>query len=583
MKRLSAVCATPAGNMNMALSNARSVTLALMAAGALLSAGCNKPAPAPQANESPGTTPAAQSAPAAFVGTVMKGGDTEALRSYLRTVQPIEAKKFAVTWTPATVSISREAALRTLLAVSRDGGSFTFDSSEPMLAQLRPGSILFVWGVALRKVTAVEAGATQTVVRTTLAALQEAIAEGDIEFDHNASLSNYMVVPRDILPPATPAQSASAGRASQRPLAIRLAAYAGGGSGDGKEPDPPQPPDPGVINANFFKGEVKGFEYTLAFVPGDGGLDFDFQIRKTEEDKGPKADPSEDMRKAEEKRKEAAKEVDKTGGAPKEARERPGLKAGKELMDIISETLDMRIQAKGKLQGVSGSDKIPISARLVIQGGGVSLLQSTFRDLSGTVNIQYIVRRGEMTTQWIEKGLRLDLPLTFNVPIIVGGLPLMLVVGFDLIAQPALTTKKDSFRGAFTFKFGGSAGPTLKKGVASAAAEMAGEGASKVAEASSIGVSAVLVALQAPRIGLGIGLFGVSTIAYVDMVTSTTVTSGGTLGMFPCRTWNSTWTMHTGINAKIVFLEKDFKKEVLRKAWHKTEPPIKACELKEDE
>ena len=51
----------------------------------------------------------------------MRGNSTEALRTYLTTVEEIKPKRFEVQWNPATVAIDKAATLRSLRAVSRDG------------------------------------------------------------------------------------------------------------------------------------------------------------------------------------------------------------------------------------------------------------------------------------------------------------------------------------------------------------------------------------------------------------------------------------------------------------------------------
>ncbi len=540
---------------------------------------------------------------APWAGTMMDGGSTEALRTYLRSVQTVEPRKFDIKWTPGTVPIDRDAALRSLLAVSRDGESYVFDSAEPALARLQPGRVLFVWGVALRKVTAVERGEKSTRVRTVPAALQEAIASGEIEFEHRAALRDYVVVPRAPLPAAPTRTTMSRPRFMLAHYRFVQAPAAAAGN---------EPPEPRAAGNHRFEGELKGFQYSLAFVPGDNGLAFDLQLRKGDDDpaagKNKDAEDkrsekqTEDMHKADEKRRKEVqkglreirpeskddpqKEAYKTARRYEEDRKHPfrgpAKEAGKQLFEMASDMLDLRVRADGVLQGVDGSDKLTVFGRMVFQDGAVALLQSHFKNLSGTVNVQYIVRRGELSEQWIER-LRLDLPLTFNVPIVVGGLPLMLQVAFDLLATPALATKNDAFRGAFAFRFGGSGGTRFVNGKPSAEAQMSGEGEARDAQASSIGVSAVLIALQAPRIGLGVGLFGASTIGYIDMVTATSVTSAGMLGMFPCKKWDSYWTMNAGIDAKVAMFEKDFRTDppLLKKEWHKIDPSIKACEFKE--
>jgi len=85
----------------------------------------------------------------------------------------------------------------------------------------------------------------------------------------------------------------------------------------------------------------------------------------------------------------------------------------------------------------------------------LGLLKTEFRNVNGKLKLQFIARRGEKAEQWIEK-LKVDIPIRFNIPVIVGGLPMVFQVGFDLIVQPALTTKNDTFDASYEIPFSGN-------------------------------------------------------------------------------------------------------------------------------
>src|SRR5512146_2912909 len=59
-----------------------------------------------------------------WAGHVLHGGDPQALRQYLLTVREVQPIRFRVRWNPATVAIDKQAALRSLRRVSRDGATF---------------------------------------------------------------------------------------------------------------------------------------------------------------------------------------------------------------------------------------------------------------------------------------------------------------------------------------------------------------------------------------------------------------------------------------------------------------------------
>ena len=152
-----------------------------------LAGACSR-APAPATSSAPAPAPA-RSAPkvagaAVWSGVPLRGNSTEALRTYLNTVEEIKPKRFEVQWSPAVVAIDKAAALRSLRAVSRDGATFTFAADEPALKKLQPGtSILWVWDLAVRKVDSVETYGAVTHVHTGVVKLTEAMPNARIEFE----------------------------------------------------------------------------------------------------------------------------------------------------------------------------------------------------------------------------------------------------------------------------------------------------------------------------------------------------------------------------------------------------------------
>src|SRR5471030_556288 len=106
-----------------------------MVLGTLLLFGCSKHGPS-DASENTADNASRLPGTASWSGHVLRGDNTEALKNYLRTVQEVKATKFEVQWNPATVAIDREAAIRALHSVSRDGTTFVFVASEPVITKL---------------------------------------------------------------------------------------------------------------------------------------------------------------------------------------------------------------------------------------------------------------------------------------------------------------------------------------------------------------------------------------------------------------------------------------------------------------
>ena len=255
-----------------------------------------------------------------------------------------------------------------------------------------------------------------------------------------------------------------------------------------------------------------------------------------------------------------------------------------------------------QIKAAATNDTLRVASDIVIKDSALALMRTDFNNVSGQLALFFIARRGEKSEQWISKGrLKIELPIRFNIPVIVGGLPLMFQVAFNFIAQPALTTKNDSFTARYEIPFNGNATVTYDKGKVTTGGTM--QSLPQVLEAfgNSIGVSAILVAVQAPRVGLGLGLFSASSVGYIDVVNTFTITSGGQLGMFHCKNHQLVSTVNAGIDTQIALpldgwakllgkpLNSTFeeiskaasvRQQLYKKDWYRTEPDIKACEIK---
>jgi len=139
------------------------------------------------------------------MGAPLRGNDPRALAAYLQGVAEVKPRKFEVQWSPATVALDRAAAIRSLRSISRDGAVFGIASDETAVAQLKPGSILWSWNVAIRKVESLESHGNITLVHTRPVALNEAMPNARIEFETPIDAAAYYRAKR-----ATPPTAAAA-------------------------------------------------------------------------------------------------------------------------------------------------------------------------------------------------------------------------------------------------------------------------------------------------------------------------------------------------------------------------------------
>jgi len=555
-------------------------------------------APPPPAADAPGANKSLK--PSSFV----HGGSRPALMAYLQTVRETPAKKFEVQWNPDVVKIDRQEAIDTLQEVSMDGAEFRFTDS-PNVRKLQPGRILFLWGIALRRVTAATTAGDQWIVTTAPVSLPEVFREADIDFDYPLDARMAFATFR---PPAPPKTAAAA-----RPDGFMRVAFI-----DDARADDAPPAGPTIIDLpNSYSTSANGIDFELSYQPIDGGLHFDIEARKQQSDvkaDPPESNPRSDIDKyADEKRKQDAEDIrndrPKSGNqvqgeadaAAKDAGPNAPNKAPVQgLFGLGSDLWDLRIKASGDFTGISAGDSLAVSNQLEIHGSALGLLKTEFRNVNGKLKLQFIARRGDKSEQWIEK-LKVDIPIRINIPVIVAGLPMVFQVGFDLIVQPALTTKNDTFDASYEIPFSGSGNVLLEGSKFTVGGTLTTEPNPLKTLASSIGVSAILVAVQAPRIGLGIGVFGASSVVYIDLVSSATITSGGQLGLAPCRQYQLVASINAGVDTKIAFdlpgwanflngpLNEKLKEagnaaslreQIFKKEWYRVEPDIPVCRPK---
>jgi hypothetical protein len=511
---------------------------------------------------------------------LMHSNDIEGIRHFLQTVDTVKGAKFDVTWAPGTVTLDRATTIRSLRGISEDGATLQFDASEAKLKDLKPGVVLLAWGTALRRVSAVNQQADTLVVQTVPVPLDSAIVGGSIEWQTDVLPTQEGFVTRTLPSPGHPAPP---GRTGMLPIAdgirARYAAFhpldvEAGGSNE--PPNPPEqgaaPPPPGLPDApevqppeedpeHEFEGELGFYVYKIGFGSAKPGVvNLSLDIFRT--------DASQSSGTREEKSKQA---IEKNNEAPKYKNESS---LGKPYQSLKpSDLLDLRVNAKAHI------------------ASGVSTGTMTFKDgkgtahftnnLSGYANFKLIARVGT-TPQFMEK-FRLTLPISYNVPLIIGGIPFMVTFSAAVIVRPALSSRYATATGEYYVRFGGSEGVTAGHG------NVSGDGTITDTDSgisggdfTGVGISALQVSLQLPKLGLGVGLLNTGVITYVDqVVTGSMVTEGaGGIALVPCKEWSMNIVWSAGSAA--LFLGSmlyDSKQPIwtLNPVFHKSEPPGLNC------
>ncbi len=642
---------------------------------------CHRQSEQPSAGSEP---PAAPGGPkgASWSGEPLRGDSQVALRAYLTSVEEVKPTKFRVEWNPATVAIDKAAALRSLRAVSHDGTAFTLASDEPAVAKLKPGSIIWIWDIAVRKVDSMEAVGDVTHVHTSAVLLTEAIPNAEIEFETPLKLQNYY--PLRTAEPATPQSTARWQRNASGFVLTSLT-----------DLPPEHLPDPDAVSntdednwydegmsANGYTGKKAGWTYSVGYKTRLGGISVELQARKGDiggderagdkslipEYKAIEADRQkihDDVEKVKQELRDEEKGIRDTDAdfekqmgqlqLDQSNRNNPGyngprpppqvneyghpitdqaaqqrlkdqwqnkhdleiqklqateqimgewrrkkdeldarkraLKAARgvamQLWNIIDDNLDARIRGRVDLDGFTAG------AHLAFTNGNIDAAATHFKNLNGKVYAQLIGRLGKPGNEAIKIPV-MHVPVDFNVPIPIGGIPFVVQVGADFLLTMALSGLHASLAVDGQATFNGDSGFTYAKGKASYDTSFTSkEPQITMTQGMSPGVSAVVLAVQLPRVGFGLGVFLVSSVAFVDVVHVITMTQSGAVGagmltpMCKRTTYNSIG--HVGIKTDIIplpFVDTEKiegklsgKREIFNTSKEKLEPPVKGCEI----
>ena len=530
--------------------------------------------------------------------------DSAGIRHYLESVDTVKGATFDVTWSPNAVRLTRDQTLRSLRRVSRDGATFTFAAGDPTIAGLKPGQILLVWGIALRKVTAVESQGTNTVVRTAIVSLPEAIPNGHIAWTAPTGFGQGMVSP-SVVPADTASKRASLYRPAQGIFRFASWRQGDGQEGAGQEPGGDQGGEGEAEEAELphhTDGEFGGYEYEVGYANVGGRLDFQLEARKGEGE-GPFKEPEEnlgersrahgtqhvggngnytgeehgaaltDEEKKQKKEHEEQEENTKQGlGKPKTP---GGVLTPKGLFGMANELLDLRVKVRGHLDGFDTSGDISTaSSRL-------GRFKARVEKLNGSADLDWIARLGEQGA--FSEHVKLEIPFNYDIPLIIGGLPFMIEIGANLLMTPGLTSHHASATGSYHITFDGSAGITATGTDVKTESSLSGHVESGPREVTSLGVSAILVAAQVPRIGFGFGLLNTSAVAYVDHVIATSAVTAGAVGLVPCRRYQINSTFGAGVGVQILGIPVPGmgSKQVLGTPYQKveTEPQGLNCKV----
>ncbi|HXY44275.1 MAG TPA: hypothetical protein VEH29_08810 [Acidimicrobiales bacterium] len=195
-----------------------------------------------------------------------------------------------------------------------------------------------------------------------------------------------------------------------------------------------------------------------------------------------------------------------------------------------------------------------VSGELDIANGTNVRSQYTFLSY-GEVHFVYEILRGTSSKKDFKLPV-LRLPISFDIPFTILGVPMLLKVQFALLMTVAVSAKNSVINGGAQFTYSGSEGATESGG-----SDSASPNAEKVAGqfitdkgSPTLSSAAVEVATQV-KVGLGPGLSVASLLGYADVITALGQVTGSLVAGLPCSMFYLDVSGHAVLEAQIATLK----------------------------
>ncbi len=146
----------------------------------------------------------------------------------------------------------------------------------------------------------------------------------------------------------------------------------------------------------------------------------------------------------------------------------------------------------------------------------------------------------------------LRLPMTFNVPFAIAGVPMLLKVSFAVLVNVALSSKNSTVRGGETLTYGGSEAVTESGGSDAGATNPMNVKGSFVTNKSSVTLSSAAVEVASQmKVGFGPGLAVGNILGYGDVIVAIGQRTGTLVAGLPCSAFYLTVSGHAYMEAQV--------------------------------
>lgn len=146
----------------------------------------------------------------------------------------------------------------------------------------------------------------------------------------------------------------------------------------------------------------------------------------------------------------------------------------------------------------------------------------------------------------------LRIPMSFNVPFAVAGVPMLLKVSFALLVTVALSSKNSTVRGGEKLTYGGAEAVTESGGSDSASSKILQIAGSFITSKPSVTLSSAAVEVASQmKVGFGPGLAAANILGYGDVIVAIGQTTGSLVAGLPCSSFYLSVSGHAYMEAQV--------------------------------
>jgi hypothetical protein len=217
---------------------------------------------------------------------------------------------------------------------------------------------------------------------------------------------------------------------------------------------------------------------------------------------------------------------------------------------------------------------------LAVSGGSVTDFGFNASSMHGSATVDATASTGPQFGQGGETSF--EIPMSIDIPLIVGGLPFTLSIGASMTIEPAFSAADASVTGKLELTYDGNTGMSVSGGSLSGTGALNPETTSPedVIGGLSLSPVAVIVHMEFPQISFGLGTALARASATFNMRSSVGVQFSGSSHVIPCAAQNQALVATAGITGEFLGAEVELASiELFRQNWDFFVPDAQACQF----